>query len=165
MEPKNELKLPTSLVGRVDVARMLRELGGLNDFFVAAKARQAGTPIQPPGVTRVLSALAETNHINLLEEGSRRELAARLEVLRKQAPQLHISFAVEPSPKALEQLVTWFRSSIHPHTLLQVGLQPGIALGCTLRTPNKFFDMSLRAYLEKQEQYLVELIKGAVNGR
>lgn len=156
------LKLPIGLISRVDIARLLRELNTLEDFFIAANNRIAGTSIEPPRVTRMLGALAEENRCNLLEANTRKTLTAKLNQVREHAPQVHISFASEPSPKALEHLTAWFRTSVHPQLLLQVGLQPSIATGCMLRTPNKFFDMSLRAHLIKQEEYLVQLIKGAV---
>ena len=76
---------------------------------------------------------------------------------------MHISFAAEPSVKALETILVWLRDNIHPKVLLQVGLQPAVAAGCVLRTPNKVFDMSLRAYLDRQGDYLVQLIRGAVH--
>jgi F0F1-type ATP synthase delta subunit len=78
---------------------------------------------------------------------------------------LHISFASEPTPKSVEPILEWMRNQIHPQTLLQVGLAPSIAAGCVLRTPNKFFDMSIRNHLQKQAHFLGELIAGVVDGR
>ncbi len=164
MEPKG-LKLPNSVVSRFDVARLLRELDGLNDFFVGAARRQAGAPMTPPRLSRTLDQLAKDNHCNLLEEAQRRSLQAALEQLSKQAPQLHISFAADPQPAALDKILVWFRTNIHPQALVQVGLQPNIAAGCVLRTPNKVFDMSLRSRLEQQKPYLAQLIAGAANGK
>ncbi|PJE65396.1 hypothetical protein COU91_01885 [Candidatus Saccharibacteria bacterium CG10_big_fil_rev_8_21_14_0_10_47_8] len=159
-----ELKLPSGIVSQVDVARVLRELNALADFFVAAVARKSGTPMQPPRLTRLLTQLAQENHFNLLEESNRKELARMLNDVLGHAPLLHISFASEPSTKALETILVWMRGNIHPQTLLQVGLQPNIAAGCVLRTPSKVFDLSMRSYLQKQENYLVELIAGAARG-
>jgi F0F1-type ATP synthase delta subunit len=164
VEAKKTITLPINIVGSSDISALLRELNSLNDFFVSAEARKSGTPIQPPRVTRTLDSLARENQYNLLDGAHRAEIVTHLTAIRQKAPKIHISFASEPSPKALERLLAWFRASIHPQLLLQVGLQPNIAAGCVLRTPNKFFDMSLRAYLEKQEDYLLELTKGAVNG-
>lgn len=159
------IQLPPNLIGSSDLSALLRELNALEDFFVSAKARQAGASIQPPRVTRTLDLLARTNQYNLLDDTHRRDMTAQLTLVRQKAPKVHISFAAEPSPKALERILVWFRASVHPQLLLQVGLQPNIAAGCVVRTPNKFFDMSLRAYLDKQEEYLIELTKGAVSGR
>jgi F0F1-type ATP synthase delta subunit len=160
-----QLKLSNMVISPSDIARLRRELIGLNDFFVNAQGRQTGTAIQPPKLTRALNQLAKENGVNLLEAGSRDKLGKALEELRDSAPTLHISFASEPSPKALEKLINWIRGNIAPNTLVQIGLQPSIAAGCFLRSPNKMFDMSLRASLKKSEPMLVKLIAGAVDGR
>lgn len=165
MAPKGAINLTVNLVGTADLSAVLRELNALNDFFTSAEARKSGTPIQPPRITRSLDSLARENQYNLLDKASRQAMMSQLDSVRHNAPRVHISFASEPSPKAMEKLVIWFRTSVHPQMLMQVGLQPNIAAGCVVRTPNKFFDMSLRAHLEKQENYLVELTKGALNGR
>jgi F0F1-type ATP synthase delta subunit len=153
-----ELKLTTNIVSQVDVARITRELKDLDDFFVAANARQAGTPMQPPKLTRLLDQLARDNNFNLLEEEHRKALYNALELVGAKAPVIHISFAAEPSPKALEKVLVWFRTNTHPQALLQVGLQPMIAAGCVVRTANKVFDMSLRNHLNEQQKYLMQLI-------
>ena len=161
----SELRLPITTVSPVDINRLLRELQALDDFFLAAAARTAGTSIKPPRITHMLEQLAAGNKYNLLEAAHRSDLKAKLEVLPKTAPVLHISFAAEPSPRITDAIVSWLRSNIHPLTLLVVGLQPTIAAGCVLRTPNKVFDLSLRAHLQKQESYLVKLIEGAVSAK
>jgi F0F1-type ATP synthase delta subunit len=160
-----ELKLPNGVVSQVDTARLIRELNSLEDFFTAANARRAGTPMTPPRLTRMLDTLAKDNQCNLLDQAQRQKLAAQLGQILKAAPLLHISFATDPPPRFLEQILVWLRTNIHPQTLLQVGLQPTIAAGCMLRTPNKVFDMSLRSHLREQEPYLVKLIAGAAHGQ
>lgn len=156
--PAKKVKIPLSLAGRPDISRLVRELGRLDEFFLSANARKSGTPIQPPRVTRMLSTLAQDNRLNLLQNGERAFLKQELETILKQAPNLHISFAAEPSPKILEQIIAWLRENIHPEALVIVGLQPNIAAGMVLRTPNKIFDMSMQSYLKRQEPYLVKLI-------
>lgn len=159
------IKLPNTLVGRVDLRRMARELNGLDDFFAAAKVRGGGTAMQLPRLSRIMDQLARDNNVNLLDPAARAGLLAELKKIETEAPQLHISFAAEPSPKAFEKILVWLRENIHPHALVQIGLQPSIAAGCVLRTPNRIFDMSLRSELDKQAPYLARLIKGAVDGR
>jgi F0F1-type ATP synthase delta subunit len=164
VEPK-PLKLPPSVIGQPEVLRVTRELEALNDFFVGADARKGGTPIQPPRLSRILDQLAKQNAYNLLESAHRAQLLSSLEELPKKAPILHISFASEPPPKVMETILIWMRQNIHPQTLLTVGLQPSIAAGFVLRTPNKWFDMSMREYLRKQVPNLAKLIAGAVDGK
>ena len=162
---QNPLRLPTAIVGQTDINRVLRELGALDDFFLSASARTAGTPITPPRVTYMLQQLAGENRFNLMEAGQRQELKQKLTDALKTAPVLHISFAAEPSPRLTDAVLSWFRSNVHAQALLVIGLQPTIAAGCVVRTGNKIFDMSLRSHLHKQEDYLVRLIQGAVSGR
>lgn len=163
MEP---LRLPSSLVSLADVARLDRELNSLNDFFAASSRRPAGTAsAQLPKISRLLDMLARENKVNLLDENARSELRGQLKEVYERAPSLHISFAIEPSPKALEKILVWMRQNIHPQALLQVGLQPAIAAGCMLRTNNKVFDLSLRSNLKKQSGYLTQLVEGAVSGK
>lgn len=161
MEP---LKLPPTVVGPVDVIRLSRELASLSDFFVGAKAREAGTPVQMPQTSRSLEQLAKENNISLLDEKARDQLLGQLEEIGKNAPSFHISFAVEASPKTLERILLWLRQNVHPQLLLQVGLQPAIAAGCVLRTTNKIIDMSLRSKLSGETENLSKLISGAVDG-
>lgn len=159
------LKLPSTVISQPDIGRLIRELNALEDFFVGAKARTTGTAISLPKISGSMERLAADNQINLLMDDERQRLAEGLKTVFEKAPSMHISFAVEPSPKALEQILLWMRQNIHPQALLSVGLQPAIAAGCVLRTTNKVFDLSLRSNLQRQSTYLVKLIQGAVDGR
>lgn len=159
------LKLTPAVISQSDVNRLMRELTGLDDFFVGARTRAAGSTVQLPRLSRLMDQLSRENDINLLEESNRHKLMSQLETVYKTAPSFHISFAVEPSPKSMERIVEWMRQNVHPQTLLSVGLQPAIAAGCVLRTTNKVFDMSLRNHLRTQTKYLAELLQGVPDGR
>lgn len=157
----NNLKLPVSVAGQMDVTRLVRELKNLEDFFTSAAMRAGGTPMTPPRLSRLLDQTAKENQCNLLDQKQRVDLTERLSQVLKTAPFMHISFAADPQAKFMESIVVWLRENIHPQALVQVGLQPTIAAGCVLRTSNQVFDMSLRSNLKKQEPYLAQLIAGA----
>lgn len=157
-----EFRLPNTVISYADVMRLARELDRLEDFFTGAANRPPGSPqAGPPRLTHSLEQLARDNDLNLLEAAGRRRLGEFLKQLQDRAPRLHISFAAEPSPLGLERILTWFRVNIHPYALVQVGIQPGIAAGCVLRTANRQFDMSLRSHLSGQQEYLGRLIQAA----
>lgn len=169
MEPKttnqtaaktSAFTLPPTIVGRTDISRLLRELETLE----ASSVKTKNPPAQPLKITGLLSQIVAANDYDLSDKNHRQHLSQQLTTVRDRAPAVHISFATEPSPKIIETLLGWLRSNIHPYLLLQIGLQPSIAAGCVLRTPNKIFDLSLRAYFEKQKPYLLELIKSAGAG-
>jgi len=157
------LNLSLQVVTPADIARLQREVNKLDDYFVSAAARRAGDGKTLPQLTTSLTQLSEKNKMNLLDEADRKQLAKDLEEIMAKAPVLHISFAGEPSTEALEKILAWLRDNIDPLVLLRVGLQPAIAAGCVLRTPNKIFDMSVRASLVRSEPLLNKLIAGAAN--
>jgi F0F1-type ATP synthase delta subunit len=121
--------------------------------------------MQLPKLSRTLDQLSKENGVNLLDEASRNQLTESLKQTQQRAPKVHLSFAAEPSPKGLDEILVWLRQNIHPQVLVQIGIQPAIAAGCIMRTPNKIFDMSLRTNLKQKQTYLTQLIAGAVNGR
>ncbi len=154
--------LTTAVVGQADVNRLLRELNSLDDFFIGAQARQAGTPIAPPKTTVQLDELAKLNKLNLLEAVDRAKLTKQLKELNARAPKIQVSFAVEPPPRVVEIILGWMRDNLHPNILLQVGLQPNIGAGIMVRTANREFDLSMRQHLLDSHPYLAELIEAAV---
>ncbi len=153
----NAFTLPPQVSGRTDINRLLRELEALEETLITRTAKDNLSP----KVTSLLNQTALANGYKLLEKTHRQHIAQQLTKIRDYAPQLHISFAAEPSPKVTETLLGWLRSNVHRYALVQIGLQPAIAAGCVLRTPNKIFDMSLGATLQKQTPYLLKLLKGA----
>lgn len=155
-----ELKLPLTISSKVDVAKLMREIIALNDFLVGAANRETGQPMQLPKLSRSLEDIANQNKFNLLDENHRKELYSKLSNVLNKSPQIHMSFASEPSARAVQRILEWLRSNIHANALLQIGLQPNIAAGAVVRTPNLFFDLSLRHYLKQQEPYLAQLLRG-----
>lgn len=156
-----ELVLPPAVVGPADVSRLKRELEGLEDYLHQAKLRTAGhSSGKPPRPSRLLGTLTEANHAQLLEAADRRRLLAFLKLAQEHAPVVHISFASDPSAAFTSKIVSWFRTNIHPQLLVQVGLQPGIAAGCVVRTPNQYYDFSLRRQFSGKRALLVDSLKG-----
>ncbi|HEY1835602.1 MAG TPA: hypothetical protein VGG13_02150 [Candidatus Saccharimonadales bacterium] len=157
-ERKPQFVLPDSVVGPVDAGRLSREAEELDEYLRASAIRKTGAAMQLPKMTMLLDALAEANHLNLLQSPDRRRLVNFLHGLREKAPVLHVSFAADPSPAFMAKIVHWLRQNIHPFVLVQVGLQPSIAAGCTVRTTNEYFDFSLRQHLLQNRQMLIDAL-------
>lgn len=152
------LKLPERMVTTVDLHRSLRELKRLDDWMRQAALRSPGQSVQPPKTSATLEELAAVNGVSLLHEAHRAQLIGVLEGLSEHAPKVHMSFAVEPSAAFLNSMIVWLRANISPLIMLQIGLQPTLAAGCTLRTTNKMFDMSLRHRFVESRGNLVAAI-------
>ncbi|HSW99905.1 MAG TPA: F0F1 ATP synthase subunit delta [Patescibacteria group bacterium] len=161
MRPKaaGTLHLPVLVFGMVEVRRLRRELEALEEFMRQAKLREAGKQAALPRLSRLLDALAEENHLNLLHPTDRKQLQDFLQHMEQEAPIVHISFAADPSSAFTSKLVTWLRANIDPMILLDVGLQPIIAAGCVVRTNNKIFDLSLRERFSDARGLLLESLE------
>jgi hypothetical protein len=151
--------LPLTVVSLIDLGRLQRELQAVELFLTQAAARAPGKALFLPRTTHNLDAVAQANKLNLLVEADRQKLNVFLGSVRDKAPHIHISFSADPSAAFLQKIVSWFRTSIHPLVILQVGLQPTIAAGCVLRTNSKYFDLSLRRYFESKRTMLVDKIR------
>jgi len=154
-----QLRLPTLVFGIVEIRRLRRELEALEDFVKQAEIREPGKQPQMPRTSRLLDALATDNNMQLLQSEHRTYLTNFLQAVEKEAPNVHISFAVDPSSAFTVKIVTWLRDNIHPFTLLEVGLQPTIAAGCIVRTTNKIFDFSLRERFTNSHDLLIKSLE------
>lgn len=150
------LQLPFSIVSRTDIGRLIRELDSL-EITMARKSPDKNGNLLP--TSRLLNELSIQNKLNLLQPADRAAAKQFLTEIRKTAPVLHFSFGADPSPRFLAGLVPWLRQEIHPLVLLQLGLEPTLGAGCTLRTTNRFFDFSLRRHFAAQSDLLMTKLK------
>ncbi len=155
-EESRQLTLPVLVFGLVEVRRLRRELEALEEFMRGAELRQPGSQAALPRVSRLLDGLATDNNCNLLQGTDRATLANFLQEIEEHAPNIHMSFASDPSSAFTAKVVSWLRANIHPAVLLQIGLQPTIAAGCMVRTNNKQFDFSLREAFTTHKPLLLQ---------
>lgn len=157
------LSVPNLIATPTDVSRLRREVQAVDEYLRSQQLRTPGEPMSKlPKTSRLLDELTSANQLNLLDGDTRQHIAEFLADVAKNAPVVHISFASDPSSAFMQKIVTWFRENVHPSVLIRVGLQPGIAAGCVVRTTNKYFDLSLRHHLLKERRSLVEALHSPV---
>ena len=158
------LNLPINVVSRADVSRLRRELLDLDNYIKQAKLRQPGTLLKTlPKTSKNLNDFAIINNLNLLSDEDRDKTGSFMDDLLAHAPIVHISFATDPSAAFMSKITTWFRTNIDRLVLVNVGLEPTIAAGCTLRTDNQFHDFSLRRHFDEQRSFLLSKIRESSN--
>lgn len=163
MEPNSRvITLPVGIVSPTDIARLTREIEGIENFFRDQKIRSGGETNAMPRLSKLMDQLAVENKINLLVESDRNEVLKILEQLHKSAPILHISFSVDPPGAYVQKVVAWLRRNVHQYALVTVGLQPNIGAGCIVRTTNKMFDFSLREFFAEKRDFFVEKLHMAI---
>lgn len=153
-----DLKVPTNIASRKDVIRLHREIRMFIDSTMQSIMRH-DNPVKYPAISEQLRSLAVANQVDLRTPKACEQLLEKVDILKETAPSVHISFPTEPSPEVLERLIVWFRDEIDPYIVIQVGLQPTIAAGVVVRTPNHQFDFSLRKHLYENRQKLGEAMQ------
>jgi hypothetical protein len=156
MQNKKTLELPIAVVSPTDVARLLRELENLDDFFRQSAIREGGTPQSAPRYSRLLDEVVVANNLNLLQQSDRDQLIASFKGLAATAPVMHVSFSVDPPGPYVQKIVFWFRQNIRGDVLVRVGLQPNIGAGCVVRSTNKSFDLSLRRFFDNKHDFFMK---------
>ena len=154
--------LPPALIGRPDLARLVREIETVDNDFEAQKVRDHKTEdtYSIPTMSRALSDFLVANQIKIVDAKARTALKERLLRMKDKAPIIHVTFAADADPEFLQQLVGWIRTEIHPEALLSVGLQPSLVGGVYMRTPNHVHDFSLRQLLADKRGIIVNELQG-----
>ena len=150
-------KLPLSMVGRPDVMRIIRELEELDNQLTQNRIKGVTAKIN---YSPSLSAIAADNKLDMSKAKVREDLKEHLVDIRDRAPEIHVSFAVEPPSEVVAKILLWFRREIDTRLLISVGVQPGIAAGLVVRTQNRYFDFSLRQHLLAKSDLLIKRLKG-----
>ncbi|MEI6237177.1 MAG: hypothetical protein WCP03_01070 [Candidatus Saccharibacteria bacterium] len=153
-----DLNIPNNLSSKQDITHVHRELRKFNDSVMQSIMRH-DDPVKYPPISDSLRALAIENQSDLRDPMACDKLLLQLEDLKHTAPTVHISFPADPSRDVLQKLVMWLRKEVNPKIFIQIGLQPTIAAGIVLRTPNKAFDFSLRKHLYKNKDKLIEALQ------
>lgn len=156
------LRLPSSMMGINEVNQALREMDLVEDQAMQRRIYQAEINNSTAGVLSVsnsLSELAAINGLDLDDGAVRSRLKGVLGDIKKHAPVIHLGLASESTNAELKPIIDWMRSNLHPNTLLHVGLQPDIIGGCTIRTPNRYYDFSLKRHFETARVALLTKIK------
>lgn len=158
-----KLVLPPQITGVADILRIRRELETFYEYLHQAALRHEDPrAVRLPKTSRELDGLVQANKLDLLHRDQYEQTMRKLDEIERAAPRVHISFSADPSANFVERLVDWFRRNVSPTTLVQVGLQPGLAAGCMLRTTNKQFDLSLKKRFAAARPLLVQKIEESI---
>ena len=153
-----EFVLPTNIVSKTDVSRLVKEFERIDNALTTAAVRQkaGGGETERPAMSEQLASFLDKNAVNLENTTERTSFVKQLRLLKDKAPIVHMTFAVVADAESLQQLALWYRESIHPQTVIDVHIQPALVAGVYLRTPNHIHDLSLRAKLHGQHDALVQ---------
>lgn len=163
---KDALKLPPSIVTKIDVSRLLSELEAIDGELISREAK-AKSGIQPGGEIMYSEHLTDFLAVNKTEVSQdsvqRSYLLNKLRHFKKTVPTIHITFATSADNESLQKIAAWLRQSVHPQAVIKVGLQPSLIGGVYVRTTNHVHDFSLRAKLASHRDIItkeLEMLSG-----
>ena len=159
--------LPAAVVSRRDLARLVNEAEHIDDELTAAevRARKTKQVAETPAFSGQFTDFLSDNKLDFTESKVRTDIIKELRVLKTKAPVVHTTFAVPADIVSLQTLAAWFRKSVHPQVLLEIGLQPALVAGVYVRTPNHVHDMSLRSALAGKREVLVKDLEALRHGK
>lgn len=156
--------LPPSVVSKADVAYLVLEAERIDRELTAQTVRSKVGAAAEERLTmsQQLADFLAQNQLTVAA-GQWGELIKQLRTVKEAVPVFHMTFAVPADRDSLQQLVQWLRTSVHPQAVLEVGLQPALVAGVSIRTPNRVHDFSMRSVLRKNHGLLVKEL-GALRG-
>ena len=159
--------LPAGVVSRRDLARLVAEAEHIDDEMTAAdvRARKTKQAAETPAFSGSFTDFLTDNKLDFSESKVRTDIIKELRQLKAKAPVVHTTFAVPADIESLQTLAAWFRKSVHPQVLLEIGLQPALVAGVYVRTPNHVHDMSLRSALAGKRDVLVKDLEELRHGK
>ncbi len=165
IDDATQFGLPATLVGRTDISRVLREIEKVDNELETQSIRNPEKPLAIPSMSKILVDTTVLNNVDVASINERKRLLTSLREAKEKAPVVHITFASDPEPATLMQLVVWIRENLHPRALIGVGLQPRIVGGCIIRTPDHIYDFSMRKRFQEQRPVLEAALHEVIAGQ
>lgn len=150
--------LPSSIATKHNLALLVTEFEQV-DNDLTAKAVHGDNNTSDVDLSDHAREFLEANEFSLDNSNNRSEMITQLRLLKRNAPVVHMAFAVEADSASLARIVSWFRDSVHKQTVIIVGFQPSLVAGTYLRTPNHIYDISLRSAFKQGRGKLIEKLE------
>ena len=148
--------LPTTIVSKVDVSRLVDEVEAVNNELTTNAVRKDDEAEAMPTLSDQLTDFLKDNELEFETSGDRAHIIKELRLLKNKVPVVNLTFAVAADRESLQLLVDWFRKEAHPQTVLSVSLQPALIAGVYVRTPNQIHDLSMRTKLKGGRSVLLK---------
>ena len=156
----DELHLPVDIYSPQQLNGLLAELqtyrSQVRDAAVRAKAAKHKTA-ETVDTSEELANLLRTSKVELADSTGLEALNKQLEQVLKSAPVMHLTFSAPANRMLKRQITVWFRSQVHPHSLLTFAARGDIGGGLLLQAGSHFYDFSFRDRLLANKKLLTEI--------
>lgn len=161
-----DFRLPASVITKADISRLVSEMERIDNELVTRDAYiKADVPVRDQiAFSQQLLDFLSVNELEVGDTAQRAELIKQLRRLKASAPVVHMTFATSADTESLKKLAVWLRDSVHPQSVIVVGLQPSLIGGAYVRTPNHVHDVSLRARLAGHRDIIIKEVEALSGG-
>jgi hypothetical protein len=154
------VKLPLDLYSPEQLSAIIIELrshlSALRDAAARAKAAHGEAPTMPHTSALLLGALHESG-TSPTDLAAGEKLLKELEAIRDKAPAVHVMMAALPNRDLKRKLTEWFRTEVHPYTLLTFATRADIGGGFILQAGSHIYNYSFREQILKNKSRLSEI--------
>jgi hypothetical protein len=155
----SEVRLPIDIYSPDQLSSLLLELHHYIDevrsHVLSEKAGKKST--EPVEISPTLAGLLHSSAIDAQDLTALEVLHKTLGEVLKAAPVMHITLAAMPGRTLKRQLTVWFRTQIHPASLLTFTVRSDIGGGIMLQAGSHFYDYSFRARVLANTKRIGEL--------
>lgn len=154
------VRLPLDVYSPEQLSSLLLELhqyiNRVRSEAIRAKAK-ANNDADEPELSVVLASLLHGSGIDQSETAKLEALHKQLDTVLKTAPVMHITLPAMPGRTLKRQLTVWFRTQIHPESLLTFAARSDMGGGIMLQAGSHFYDYSFRARILANPKRIGEL--------
>lgn len=151
--------LPVDVFSPDQLSGLIAELhtyrGKLRDAAVRAKTTKSKAVL--PELHEGLKNLLTSSGVKPDDLTGLEALNKELDGVLKAAPVMHLTLAAGAGRTLKRQLTVWFRTQIHPHSLLTFATRSDIGGGMMLQAGSHFYDFSFRDRLLANKSRLTEI--------
>jgi hypothetical protein len=123
----------------------------------AVKAKVENQSMPRPEMPAAVESLATGSGADVTNLQALDELYSSLEAALKTAPNMHITLSAIPGRTIKRQLTVWFRTQIHPMSLLTFSARSDIGGGIVLQAGSHLYDYSFRQRILANPKRIGEL--------
>lgn len=152
--------LPTDLYSPEQLGAVVIELrsytGALRDANVRAKATKSAVSA-PEHLSALLLGVFRGAGVKVTDLEGSEKLLKELEAIRDKAPAVHLMMAALPNRELKRKFTDWFRTAIHPYTLLTFATRADIGGGVILQAGSHVYDYSFRQQILTNRHRISEI--------
>lgn len=156
------VRLPVDLYSPDQLSAVILELrahtSALRDAAVRAKTTGA-TITAPAHTSALLLGALKGAGVSTTDQAGAEKLLRELEAIRDKAPAVHLMMAALPNRDLKRKLTEWFRSEIHPYTLLTFATRADMGGGVIIQAGSHVYDFSFRQQILGHKARISEIFK------